>query len=159
MKSVGEGSFNNKLYFNFYARFNMSKITHSEAGKLGYLKSYSKRLQQQKDKIKEYENNPKLCKYCGNQIPYNKKENNFCNSSCFASFNNKTRAKRHKEQKKCLNCKKVLNKTNRKYCNGKCQREYEYKQYIKRWKQGEMNGVRGNYNLSNYIKKYLLKKS
>jgi hypothetical protein len=32
--------------------------------------------------------NPKLCKYCNTQLPYDKRTNNYCNSSCAASNNN-----------------------------------------------------------------------
>jgi hypothetical protein len=36
-----------------------------------------------------YKRNPKTCKHCGKIIPYAKRENDYCNSSCFASENNK----------------------------------------------------------------------
>jgi len=36
-----------------------------------------------------YNTNPKLCRYCGKVIPYEKRMNDYCNSSCFASLNNK----------------------------------------------------------------------
>lgn len=35
-----------------------------------------------------YKQNPKLCKYCGNIIPWKKRENEFCNQSCSTSYNN-----------------------------------------------------------------------
>ena len=38
-------------------------------------------------KVAEYNQNPKLCKHCQTPIPYDKKANSFCNSSCSASFN------------------------------------------------------------------------
>jgi very-short-patch-repair endonuclease len=41
----------------------------------------------------KYEKNPKICKFCGKKISYDKKENDFCNSSCSASFNNVERMK------------------------------------------------------------------
>lgn len=41
--------------------------------------------------IINYDKNPKICKNCGFVIPYNKKNNNFCNNSCSAKFNNKNR--------------------------------------------------------------------
>ncbi len=37
----------------------------------------------------EYEKNPKICKYCGNPMPWEKRRNMYCNSSCAASENNK----------------------------------------------------------------------
>ena len=38
-----------------------------------------------------YNNNPKCCRFCGEIIPYVKRENIFCNSSCAAAFNNTNR--------------------------------------------------------------------
>ena len=61
----------------------------------------------------------------------------------------------------CLNCGKVFNiydTSERKYCSNKCQFEYEYKTYIEKWKNGEEDGLRGKYDISNYIRKYLFEK-
>lgn len=62
----------------------------------------------------------------------------------------------------CLNCGKefVLHNTCNKgiYCSTKCQQEYLYKEYIKRWQQGEENGKKGEYGISNYIRHYLFDK-
>lgn len=59
--------------------------------------------------------------------------------------------------KKCINCKKdILNRN--KYCSLECQKEYEYKEYINNWKNGKENGMRGNYQLSMHIKRYLFEK-
>ena len=57
----------------------------------------------------------------------------------------------------CLNCNKDINKKS-KYCSNKCQKEYQYKQYISKWKNGEKTGMRGDYQISMFIKTYLLKK-
>ena len=38
-----------------------------------------------------YENNPKVCKLCGEIIPYERRENEFCSKSCAATFNNTKR--------------------------------------------------------------------
>lgn len=57
----------------------------------------------------------------------------------------------------CLNCsKKISNK--KKFCNITCQKEYQYKEYIKSWKNGEKDGLRGEYQRSMHLKSYLLKK-
>lgn len=39
----------------------------------------------------KYEANPKHCLHCGKVIPYEKRENSFCDSSCAASYNNTNR--------------------------------------------------------------------
>ena len=57
----------------------------------------------------------------------------------------------------CLNCKLNIQK-NKKYCSNKCQVEYQYKQYISEWKNGNKTGMRGDYQISMYIKTYLFKK-
>jgi hypothetical protein len=54
-----------------------------------YLRDYSKNSKGlSKPHKKKYENNPKCCKKCDKKIPYEKRNNDFCNSSCSASFNN-----------------------------------------------------------------------
>lgn len=58
---------------------------------------------------------------------------------------------------KCLNCNSLVPSKN-KYCSNKCQAEYKYKNYIKSWKAGEKNGMRGDYQISMYIKAYLFEK-
>ena len=59
--------------------------------------------------------------------------------------------------KTCLNCGKELtgDKSKNKYCCYDCQHEYQYKQYIARWKLGLENGVKGKYDVSNHIRRYL----
>ena len=57
----------------------------------------------------------------------------------------------------CLNCEKIIN-SKKKFCNNQCQKEYEYKKYIRQWKNNEIDGIRGEYQTSLYIKRYLMKK-
>lgn len=57
----------------------------------------------------------------------------------------------------CLNCQApIANK--KKYCNNECQKEYEYKMYIKDWKNNRKSGIRGDYQTSLHIKRYLMEK-
>ena len=58
---------------------------------------------------------------------------------------------------KCLNCKEEI-KENNKYCSNICQKEFEYKEYIENWKNNKVNGLKGQYQISNYIKTYLFNK-
>jgi len=82
-----------------------------------------------KNRIKEYNKNPRICKYCEETIPYNKKKNTFCSHSCSASFNNtgqKRNLKSGKWSKKhCLFCNKITDNT--KYCSHKCQHDFIWK--------------------------------
>ncbi|MCI8345824.1 MAG: HNH endonuclease [Clostridia bacterium] len=57
----------------------------------------------------------------------------------------------------CINCNKEIKKRS-KYCSNKCQKEYQYKTYINKWKNSEINGMRGEYQISSYIKTYLFNK-
>jgi hypothetical protein len=51
-----------------------------------------KTIQERKDKsIKQYLKNPKYCLSCTTVIPYDKKQNNFCNHSCSATYLNPRR--------------------------------------------------------------------
>ena len=59
--------------------------------------------------------------------------------------------------KLCTNCNKKISNRNI-YCSIECQKEYEYKKYICDWKNGNVTGMRGNYQISMHIKTYLLKK-
>ena len=60
--------------------------------------------------------------------------------------------------KYCKNCGKELNERHKVYCDNKCQKEFEYKQYIERWKSGLEDGIRGEYQISCHIRRYLFEK-
>lgn len=57
----------------------------------------------------------------------------------------------------CLNCENEIS-NKKKFCNNKCQKEYQYKEYINDWKNSKKTGLRGEYQISSYIRTYLLKK-
>jgi len=57
----------------------------------------------------------------------------------------------------CINCNKEIKNRN-KYCSIKCQKEHEYNEYILKWKNGEIDGMRGDYQISMHLKTYLFKK-
>lgn len=58
----------------------------------------------------------------------------------------------------CINCRKELLISQAKFCSHQCQREYEQKEWEKRWKEGKENGLRGEYQISSYLKHYLFNK-
>lgn len=58
----------------------------------------------------------------------------------------------------CLNCGKELKNRQKKYCNNECQMEFQYKKYIEDWKNGLVDGMRGEYQLSSYIHRYIREK-
>ena len=109
---------------------------------------------------KLYLENPKYCKHCGKEIPYEKRENDFCNSSCAASFNNKGVCKhgqKKPEHSYCLNCGKEIT-SSRHFCDNTCYAEYERKQYIERWKRGEETGIIGEDGIATAVRKYMFEK-
>jgi hypothetical protein len=107
---------------------------------------------------KKYEENPKLCKFCGTPIPYEKRHSNkYCNHSCSAKYNNAKRS----SLKKCITCgTEIKNGKHKKYCSRKCQHDYQYKKFIESWKNGEVTGNVGKpgSSVSNHIKRYLREK-
>ena len=60
---------------------------------------------------------------------------------------------------KCLNCGKELTGRQTKYCSNQCQKEYQYKEYIELWKAGKENGMRGQFDTSKHIKRYLIQRA
>lgn len=125
-------------------------MTYAEAGRLGG-------LQTNKNFINKYYENPNKCIYCNNILDYKHRHNKFCNRSCAARYNNNSK-KKIIIKKYCLYCKKELKRGQKKYCNVFCKNEYKYEQYIKRWKQNLETGLKGEYQLSQYIRKYIILK-
>jgi len=58
---------------------------------------------------------------------------------------------------KCICCGKII-QTNRKFCNNFCQKEDEYRNYIQQWKSGNKDGMRGKFQISLHIQRYLYEK-
>lgn len=120
-----------------------------------------------------YESNPKFCLECSSPLSYEKRRNNFCNSSCGASYNNRVFPKRAavfkvikgKYLKKnvqdnfCLFCAKVI-ASYRIYCSQSCHNEQKYLDYIERWLKGEEKGYHdgGSYGISKYIRRWIREK-
>lgn len=101
----------------------------------------------------KFEKVKNICLKCGEETTNLK----FCSRSCSASYNNIGVRRHGKAPKPCLNCGKKTTSWNAKYCSNRCQFEYQHKEYIRRWKNGEEAGMKGN-GISNYIKRYLLEK-
>lgn len=108
------------------------------------------------------------CKNCGEKIDRKNTslskylKRSFCSQSCATSYNNRGVA--HNRSNKdtnteCLNCHKAISCKNI-FCSAHCQQEYKYKEYIKKWKNGDVNGCIGNswIDVSGYIRRYLFEK-
>ena len=108
----------------------------------------------------KYELNPKRCKCCNEIIPYEKRQNDFCNHSCAASYNNLGIVRNGEalpEHSYCINCGKEITRGN-KYCNNTCYAQYQRNEYIKRWKAGKETGIIGTDDIAVAIKYYLKEK-
>lgn len=67
---------------------------------------------------KRYLKNPKKCKLCDNVIPFKKRGNNFCNSSCSATYTNSRRTVSDEQKRK------VSYTLKEKHKNGEIKRTY-----------------------------------
>lgn len=108
----------------------------------------------------KYDENPKRCKYCGEIISYKNRQNDFCNHSCSASFNNQgicRNGEAYPEHSYCLNCGKEITR-GRNYCDNTCYSKYQRKEYIKRWKEGKETGIIGTDDIATAVKVYLREK-
>lgn len=113
------------------------KMSRSESGKLGALKSAEFSHNFKKSNILKYNTNPKKCinDSCGKVIDYDNRFNKFCSKSCSAKYNNK---KRKVIKNKCKNCNNLIS-TTKQYCGNKCFNEYRFKEIIyKKFQQGEI---------------------
>jgi len=110
----------------------MSKLSRSEAGRLGAVKTREVWRER-------YRQNPSYCGYCGEELPYEKRKNKFCNSSCAASHNNTGLDRRKTPRKLCVNCGSVISGNATKYCSMVCHREHEWQlrkqQIVKKGKE------------------------
>lgn len=129
----------NNHYLTKHTQAGNEKIR--KASKFGNLSQKKKDLDQ---KIRDnnhyqYYLSPKICLHCQKIISYEKRFNNFCNSSCGASFNNKNKPPRSEEskQKTSESLKKIvqdlyLPKTNIKFCKCEiCNKQFIWNDIIK----------------------------
>ena len=61
-------------------------------------------------------------------------------------------------EKKCINCGGQKARATYKYCSNKCQLKYQRDLYIKKWKEGKVNGLQSLGIVSTSIKIYLREK-
>lgn len=96
------------------------KMSKSESGMLGAIKTKMITEKKKEKRINQYNLNPKICQCCNIAIPYKKRMNKYCSSSCAAKINNVLFQKRQSTVKinKCQCCGKET--TNPKYCSNKC---------------------------------------
>jgi len=122
---------------------------------------YNNKILGEKRRIKneiEYYKKGKKCEFCLKPIHYDNRNNRFCNSSCFASHNNKGVRRIGKEPSNCPNCGKRMISSHQIYCSKKCCFIHKRAEYIKRWENGEESGINKSQQISKYIRDYLFEK-
>jgi hypothetical protein len=134
----------------------MSKMSHSEAGLLGAIKTKQVWLDR-------YAKNPKFCQNCQTKLPYEKRYNKYCNHSCAASVTNLGVIRQQKDgvygKKDCLVCGTTT--TNEKFCCRECFHKYHWIEKVKKIEEtGKLIPV--DYGIYNYnpgvSKRYLAEK-
>lgn len=76
------------------------------------------RERKKREALDEYWDNPKFCLSCDTIIPFEKRRNKFCNSSCFASYNNQGKVRvKTVNPVHCAHCGEVKETRQNKYCN------------------------------------------
>lgn len=70
----------------------------------------------------------------------------------------RNRIRSSKNVRYCIYCGNILTSNQTKYCSTKCQQLHQRDEYIKRWKDGLEDGLKGEYQLSKHIRSYLLDK-
>lgn len=112
-----------------------------------------------------YIKKPKYCKNCGKVLPFEKRNNDFCNRSCSASYNNKLKDGQKIETKIKISYKiRGIDKTEITeediaafISKQEDKKRKTNEEKIREWKSG-INFVRGATQVPSFIKKYLFEK-
>lgn len=126
-------------------------MTHSEAGKIGYLKCKpiwdAKRLA-----IREaYACAPSLCGFCRTALPFERKRDKFCSHSCAAKKNNVGKIRQgHFAVKPCVVCGAATK--NPKFCSKLCETDNRKAKLLASIQSGTYTKVgSGNKVLKRYL--------
>lgn len=112
-------------------------LSEKEAGYLGWLASKATNERKHQEIIDNYYKAPRHCVHCNKRLPYEKRYNKFCSSSCAASFNNTNRfvsveeriksSLKHGgsgEQFKCKTCGSILSDDKSGFCSDECKQKF-----------------------------------
>ncbi len=98
-------------------------MTKIESGKLGGAKTAQVNRKKKEETIKHYNALPNKCSACSTSLPYNKRMNKYCSSSCSAKITNLLPKQRKKREYTCLECNQFkLTKPSdeRMFCSRRC---------------------------------------
>ena len=86
-----------------------------------------------KRRIDDYSHNVNHCLFCGEDLPYDKRNNKFCDHTCSASYNNQ---QREKKKHYCVVCGA---ETGSKYCSVECQNDTKWSKNRSLIEQGKVS--------------------
>jgi len=107
--------------------------TRQECGRLGGLIGRKSAIQYGKECEQKYDLSPKFCKKCGKVLDYNHRNNDFCNRSCAASYNNNLKLSPDRDITKqvCAWCKKPISGWGNIYCkNSSCRMMHAVSKFL-----------------------------
>ena len=119
-------------------------------------------------KIKSFQ--IRICKSSDCNASFEVKPGNpklYCSTSCATHVNNQNVVRSNNGhnatqsiRRSCLNCGIITGRPTFKFCSNQCQCDYSHNEYIKKWKEGKLNGTVGvaTKSTSSHIKKYLIEK-
>jgi hypothetical protein len=64
-----------------------------------------------------------------------------------------------KPRNSCPTCGRMIENLRSKYCSLPCQMEFQYRQYIERWLAGEVEGRRGEGQVSKHVRRWLFRRA
>ena len=118
----------------------MKKLSKSEAGKLGFIKSQPTINRLKQCRITKYNQHPNKCKECEEILNYENRHKKFCSHSCSAIYHNRKKTKL--VEWGCLSCGKIHlsppYKT-QKYCNHSCQQSLRKQKSLDKFKKGQVS--------------------
>ena len=124
-------------------------MNKSESGRLGYFANEeamkASREKASREAHEKWEQEKKQCKYCFSLLPFENRNNLFCNRKCWGSF----RSEKYKENRKdklCSVCSKILTGKQETYCSHSCHQKINSEKRI-------IDGIAGPVP----IKRYLIK--
>ncbi|MNS78724.1 hypothetical protein D3C72_1123500 [compost metagenome] len=123
------------------------KLSKSEAGRLGAIRSTQLANEAKQKRIDEYLQSPAHCSNCKSSLSYEKRKAKYCSRSCAAQVNNQVSPKRVPTVTiVCIGCGNTT--TNPKYCSSQCGVDHRNRLSLQKILNG--NGSHGQ------VKKYLI---
>lgn len=131
-------------------------MNRSDSGRLGALKTKVVLQERKRQRIAEYSNDPKLCRFCDNVILYENRRNDYCSRSCSASYNNNGKQRNFVVGlyvlKKCVKC--GGDTKNVKFCSRECFNLFNKDKLVLLINKGAYNN---KFGACVTIKKYIIK--